>query len=319
MENCRRNFVKIIKEICKEDNIEYKSFSYDWIFQLNKNKNYNYIIGYQFGLNSASVHSICCDKSAASEIMTTLNIPNVEHYFFMSPNNQKYIGEIGNWSELIKKLNDYGELVCKTNEGSGGKLVFHVKNQFELEKAVHTIFRNSRSMSVCPYYNIKNEYRVIVLDGEIKLIYLKQRPYIIGDGKKTVLNLILENNLINKQNIKIEFFEDKINQVLGKSERLELNWKHNLGQGAKAIVLDKSKYKDFDNIINEIVDKMNIRFASIDIVESDDGFKVLEINSGVMMEHFSQQDEASYLLAKQIYRQAIDKMFRQEALCQENQ
>lgn len=74
MKNCTRNFVKIIKEICEEENIDLKSFSYDLIFQLSKNGINNYIIGYQFGLNVASIHSICCDKSAASEIMCSLHL-----------------------------------------------------------------------------------------------------------------------------------------------------------------------------------------------------------------------------------------------------
>lgn len=46
MENSSRNFVRIIKEICKEENIELKSYSYDWIFRLYKANICNYMIGY---------------------------------------------------------------------------------------------------------------------------------------------------------------------------------------------------------------------------------------------------------------------------------
>lgn len=312
MKNSTRNFVKIITEICNEENIGLKSFSYDWIFQLHKNGINNYIIGYQFGLNVASVHSICCDKSAASEIMSSLKIPNVEHYFFMSPVNQKYISEVGNWDVLMKKLKEYGQLVCKSNEGSGGNLVFRVSNQYELENAVYKIFQKSRSMAVSPYYDISNEYRAIVLDGKIKLIYFKKRPYVIGDGIHSIRSLIFEYLSKEDSNIfNVNLSDEDMSRIMEKGECFELNWKHNLGQGSKATILqNEGIINNIETIVSIVVDKMNIRFASIDVVECNDEYKILEINSGVMMEHFSQQDDDSYKIAKEIYREAVLKMFK---------
>lgn len=61
---------KFYKKFCEdynrnmyEESIDLKSFSYDCGFQLYKNGINNYIIGYQFGLNVASVHSIYCNKN----------------------------------------------------------------------------------------------------------------------------------------------------------------------------------------------------------------------------------------------------------------
>ena len=51
-----------------------------------------------------------------------------------------------------------------------------------------------------------------------------------------------------------------------------------------------------------------MRFASVDVVETAEGLKVLEINSGVMMENFAGQDEESRSIAKEIYRDAVRKM-----------
>ena len=82
MTNSESNYVAIIREICTEEDIALQSFSFDWIFRLTKNGKTGFILGYQFGLNSASVNSICCDKSAASELMTALGIPNISHILF---------------------------------------------------------------------------------------------------------------------------------------------------------------------------------------------------------------------------------------------
>lgn len=309
MENSTRNFVKIIKEICIEEAIEMRSFSYDWIFKLHKNGVFNYIIGYQFGLNNSSVHSICCDKSAASEIMTSFDIPNVEHYFFMSPIAQKYVGQHGSWNGMLDLLNKHEKLVCKANQGTGGNQVYCVTNQYELEKAVFNIFKKSRSLAISPYYEIENEYRIIVLNGEIKLIYTKQRPNVVGDGVSNIGTLIYQLIENGNQFSFEDIDEETIKTVLEKDEIYYLNWKHNLGQGAHAVIETSSDIaNNIKDIVAKIVNCMNIKFASIDIIKTNSGYKVLEINSGVMMEHFSQQDNNTYNIAKQIYKEAIISM-----------
>lgn len=307
MKNASRNFVKIIKEICGEEGIELRAYSHDWIFRLQKGGAYAYIMGYQFGLNGASVNSICCDKCAASEIMTSLGIPNVEHYFFMSPVNQEYVGRQGNWKEIMGLLDRYGKLVCKANEGTGGNLVFCVSDQYELERAAFDIFTGSRAMAVSPYYEIENEYRLILLNGEVRLAYLKERPYVVGDGVSTVDFLLSAYIVEHGEEVSLsEVSPDVRRMVPEEGEVLYLNWKHNLGQGACARIEDSERLlKETGGIVSTLSEKMGIRFASIDIVSCPDGYRVLEINSGVMMEHFSRQSESAYRIAKDIYRDAI--------------
>lgn len=313
MENFKRFFVKIINEICEEEHFEMKSFSYDWIFSIcGPNGKRGFIMGYQFGLNSASVHSICCDKSAASEVMTSLDIPNIQHFFVMSPINQKYVAQTGNWSQISDLLRKYGKIVCKANEGTGGNQVFLVENQYELENAAHKVFQTSRSMAISPYYEIDNEYRTIVLDGEIRLVYSKQRPCVVGDGIHTFGELLLAQISNTKTNVfKEKEFDIPLDSIVEEGKKVYLNWKHNLGQGACAQIETNPKILEkIEPIVRAVVEKMNVRFASIDIVECYDGYRVLEINSGVMMEHFSQQDDNTYAIAKQIYRDAVLTMVK---------
>ena len=55
---------------------------------------------------------------------------------------------------------------------------------------------------------------------------------------------------------------------------------------------------------------IHINFATIDIVELTTGeFKVLEINSGVVMERFIDDDISNYDLAKNMYEKVILHMF----------
>ena len=289
MKNSQRLFVKIIKEICTEGEIELESFSYDWIFHLSKNGKTAHIFGYQFGNNSATSQLICADKCATSDILLFNGVPT----------NINYVGVSGNWERILKLFQTFGKVVCKTNEGSGGGSVYLVSTQFELERAAHKIFSHSRTMAVSPFYEIEKEFRAIVLDNKVMLIYSKNIPFVEGDGASTLRDLLISYAQTHTD-FPLNFDEsDNDLDVLELGKKYYLNWKHNLGQGAyPEIIQDESL----------IVELTGIKFASVDIIKARDSLMVLEINSGVMMDYFSQISDANYQTAKTIYREAIEKM-----------
>lgn len=311
--NSDRMLVKIVKEICQEEHLEFQSFSYDWIFHIrNKQGKSTFIFWFQFWLNPASINSICCDKNATSEILTSLWIPNVEHFLFMSPQRQKYISPTGNWNKMIELLEKYRTIVCKPNNGTWWEKIFLVKNSFELEIASYEIFKNAWAMDISPYYQIENEWRTIVLNGEIKLIYRKERPHLTGDGIHSVGELFLQKFWSsNIKKIKEINTDISLDAVLRKNEIYYLTRKHNLWQGATPIIETNPLIKNkLSLLVKNITDKLKIRFASIDIISVNGSLKVIEINSWVMMEYFSQQNQEYYEIAKSIYRDAILAMLQ---------
>ena len=310
MTNSESNFVKIIKEICEEEQISLTSYSFDWIFELSKNGKIRYILGYQFGLNTASVNSICCDKAAASEIMSAHGIPNIEHWLYASPGEQKFVGKTGCWAQLIELLRKEGTLVIKPNDGTGGDRVFKVSNAYELESAVHTIFEKSGYLAASPYYEIENEYRTIMLDGTARLVYVKKRPHLTGDGISTAYELLVRNMSGRELNPAEMPMLGSADRIPEKGEQILLGWKHNLGLGARAELLSEGPLKkEIEDIVAKVARCLGVRFASIDVALTHEGMKVLEINSGVMMENFAGQDSSSREIAKSIYKDAIRLMF----------
>ncbi len=308
MENSQSNFVKIIKEICAEDEILYVSYSSDWAFQLEKDGKKNFILGYQFGLNRAVSQQISADKAVASEVLTQNHVPNIEHYCFMAPHMFRFTGENGNWKQMIQMLEKYGDIVCKDNEGTGGYFVFHVKTERQLEEAAQQIFAHADSMAISPYYEIEKEYRVILLDQEVQVVFEKKRKKLVGDGKST-LRQLYANYLLNSEHaMELPPTTVGFDRVLKADEIYLFNWKHNLGQGAEPEIL-KEVPTELKKIAQNAADALNLRFASIDIVKCKDEWSVLEVNSGVMMENLASNGKECYDLAKQIYKKAIRKMF----------
>lgn len=309
MENSQTNFVKMIYEICREDDIRLQSYSQDWAFRLEKNGVFQFIQGYQFGLNSAVSAAICTDKSVASEVLTEAGVPNVSHTCFMAPQMFPYIGGNGCWNQMQQELARYGEIVCKDNAGTGGKMVFHVKNQRQLEEAAAKIFASCDAMAICPYKEIKKECRVVVLDGEVQVIFSKMRKHLVGDGSSTVRQLYAASLLQEAAPEQAIISKADLEKVPKKGEQYLLQWKHNLGQGAEAKILTKDETDEkILQLAIAAARAVGVRFASVDIVECEDGYQVLEVNSGVMMEYLSGMKEEYYQIAKNIYRKAIQMM-----------
>ena len=235
--------------------------------------------------------------------------PNIEHRLFASPHEQKFVGKTGCWAQLMKLLKDCGTLVIKPNDGTGGDRVFKVSSVYELETAVHTIYEKSGYLAASPFYEIANEYRTIVLDGVARLIYVKRRPHITGDGMSTVAELLVRH-LEGQSNVNDIPALSAADRVPEKGEEILLGWKHNLGLGARAELLQEGPVKhEIEHIVADVTRCLGVRFASIDVAETSEGLKVLEINSGVMMENFAGQDAQSRETAKSIYRDAIRLMF----------
>ncbi|MBA4384852.1 MAG: hypothetical protein C0410_08955 [Anaerolinea sp.] len=310
MKNSQRVMVAIIEEICFEQGIVCERFSYDWIFRLTKNGKTAHIFGYQFENNSATAQLICTDKCASSEILRSKDIPAVEHFFFISPDDLHYIGLEGNWPRMLDLLKEYGRLVCKPNEGTGGIDVFQVSSAAELELAVNAVFAHSRSLALSPFYPIDQEYRVILLNDQAKLVFSKTIQFLIGDGKSSFRQLLLQQNPSLLETVPTsEFGEDLLNKIPKSGEKIPLNWKHNLGQGAQPeVVSDPILVAQLSNLALKAAQAVNVRFASVDIIRAGGEFKVLEINSGIMMESFARMNSHNYQLAKSIYKQALIEM-----------
>jgi glutathione synthase/RimK-type ligase-like ATP-grasp enzyme len=307
MKNSQRVMVKIIEEICLEQGITCERYSYDWIFRLTKNGKTVHIFGYQFENNSATAQLICTDKCASSEILRSKDIPVIEHFFFISPDDLHYIGLEGNWPRMLDFLKKYGKLVCKPNEGTGGIDVFQVSSAAELELAVNAVFAHSRSLALSPFYPIDQEYRVILLNDQVKLVFSKTIQSLIGNGKSSFRQLLLQQNPALLETIPTsEFDEELLNKIPKSGEKIPLNWKHNLGQGAQPeVVTDPALVTQLSELALKAVNAVGVRFASVDIIRTGEKFMVLEINSGIMMENFARINSHNYLIAKSIYQEAL--------------
>ena len=300
-------FKKILVDICQELNIKYTFLSNDWVTKLERDNKVRYLTGNKFDLNGHAVGNILDDKYALYDVLNNLNIPVCRHsIIYASDNKNYYANNCKSQEDIINIFNEYNnDVIIKPNKGSMGIGVYHITNELELLDKVKNLLVKNYSISICPFYKIKNEYRVIILDNQVKLIFKKINPIVVGDGKSTLKELLLKFNY----NYYID--KDIPNIILKKNEEYIYDFHFNLSRGSIASTKIDNELKD--KIINMALDaskKVGIRFASIDIIETmDRNLLILEVNSGVTINKVINYIPNGYNMAKDIYKEAILKMF----------
>ena len=291
---------KIIENICLEEGIKYTLVSKGWITILEKDGVTRFLAGYKSGLNDHAVGMVCDDKYALYDVLKHFGINIAEHYILFSNYDKDEVGE------YAKKYNY--RLVVKINEGTCGNDMYQVFSEDELFLRIDELLKKAYSISILPFYDIKNEYRSIIFNNNVEVFYGKRRPIVIGDGEKTVYELLLDFNP--------RFFSkiDKnsnLDMILDRGEVFEYGWQHNLSKGAIPFYVDDKELEGkVKTMALQVAGILNLSFASVDIIELESGeLMVLEANSGVMMENYTKLMADGVEVTENLYRKVIKELF----------
>lgn len=310
--NGSRLLVALLREICAARGITLTAFSNDWIFHARQGGRSTYIFGYDLSLNSATAKLICKDKGATSELLGFHGVPRVEHRLFHGPQLAGYVPTEGNWRPMLEYFEACGgDVVIKPNEGTGGQGVFRARAAGELEVAVLRILERHRSLCLSPYEHISGgEYRVAVLQGRVQFVYRKDRPTLVGDGRRTLGELLFEQMRTARGCLSEALdvaaaaqSEIGIGRVPAAGEVVVLNWKHNLAQGAAPVLVNPAadEVRELCALAVRAAEVLHVTVASVDVVVTPSGAKVLELNSGIMMESLARELPEGLRLAREFY------------------
>jgi glutathione synthase/RimK-type ligase-like ATP-grasp enzyme len=331
----RRRYLEIlIEQIAAElsqasesHHYTFEAYSQGWIIEVKKiQRNTTNVIktfrifGYHFPLNEAAAAEICTDKAACAAILAANHVDCVPHTLFIRPSLTAYSPAEGIFSSLLDHANALGyPLVAKIKNGNGGANVFFIATPRELEKAAISFFSHGNDICLCPYYDIIEEYRVIILEDEVQLCFSKKRPFLVGDGIQPIASL-LGKFLNHKGRKKINILEAQgwnrdFSTILQPGERLHLNWKHNLGQGSTPLLVEK--HEEVFSLAKKAAKAVGLCFGSVDIIKTQEAvatYRVLEINAGVMLENFIanfQKSNKGYKKALEIYKKALSSYLKE--------
>eukprot|EP01121_Diplochlamys_sp_Union-15-3_P018804 TRINITY_DN6927_c0_g2_i3.p1 TRINITY_DN6927_c0_g2~~TRINITY_DN6927_c0_g2_i3.p1 ORF type:complete len:330 (-),score=51.44 TRINITY_DN6927_c0_g2_i3:9-962(-) len=314
----QRFIVQLLSEIAPSLGISLTKLSDDWVLVLKKGNVNRYIYGYTFPFNDSAASNICNDKVAAYLILQHHGIPCVEHVLFLSPELRINIDKDGLWESISNYAEKHNwDLVVKPNKGTGGADVYHTTTKKSLQQAVHRLLKSYRDVSISPFENIDMEYRVVIFYGRPYIMFGKQRLSVVGDGKRNVQSLMLEKlGSISASDLSLFLASDNsinpsiLERVLSPGEEHPVQFKHNLGGGAKPIpVTDDTVRKRITDLAIQACRVLDLKFVSVDIIVNKKGeMKIIEINAGVMTEFISRDPKHKEVL-RNLYTEVLNKMF----------
>ena len=321
MLNSQRIFVDAVKRYCSDHGIAVDIRTQGWLIVMrrgskerpNERLKTRFTLGYDIGLNSAMAHRIANDKSATAEVLALSGVDCIPHTLFLNPRLSAHSPPQGSWQAMLRLLDEHPEgLVLKPNEGTSGRSVVLAATRPALEHAVDRIFSSHLSLAISPYVEIEDEVRVILIDDVPAVVYRKDRPSVTGDGKHSLLELALAATPADRHSTVLpglltDLGRAELDAIVPLGQRRILNWRHNLDSGATPSLLESGEIRHacIELAVNA-ANAIGIRFASIDVVRAGERWRVLEINSGVMMEALSKRHPE---LVYATYSAALDKVF----------
>ena len=295
-----RILLRALRDVCRENDIVFHTFADGWVVRLEQNGRARHVHGYDFGLNPADATLLARDKAAAADIFRHAGVPHIEHAFFPHPG----LAALPDLTERLSVCFDRmgRDVVVKPNDDTGGQDVNRVRNRRDLVRHVRRVFRRNRSAAVSPYRGIASEYRVVLLDGVPLLVYAKERRSVTGDGRRTLRELAVASGFSLPDD------HETPDEIVPAGERPLLDWRHNLGRGAIPVSVDPAR-PDIERLARRAAEALGLRFASVDVAESNAGLEIVEANSGVMMEALAGAWPDGFERATAVYRAAVKALF----------
>jgi glutathione synthase/RimK-type ligase-like ATP-grasp enzyme len=313
MTSPQRIFVEAVRRYGERHAITVDVRSDGWLIVMHEGVRRHLVFGYDVGLNSAVARGVANDKAATAEILAHSAVTCVPHTLFRNPRLDPHIPPEGSWRAMVDLLAHHPEgIVVKPNEGTSGRSVFLVSCRPQLELAVLDIFTTHASLAISPYLAIEDEVRVVVLDDIPLMVYAKNRPAVVGDGRQTLLDLAIAATPAAQRSLVLPDLvrghtKSELDAIVPVGQRRILNWRHNLDAGAHPVLLEQGDARETCvRLAVKAARAIGLRFGSVDVVSAGGRWQVLEINAGVMMEQLAGFHPD---LIDAAYAAALDKVF----------
>lgn len=232
---------------------------------------------------------ISCDKLLTKELLRNQSIP-------VASGNK-----VSNILELLRCAEEIGyPVVLKPQYGSKGKgVVVNITDEKHLVFN-YNLLRKKYEDIIIEKYIVGRDYRVCIVDYKVVAVSLRVAPFVIGNGKNNIKELIRmenENPLRGEDHekplTKIKLDQEllscigrnkmTLNYIPKKGEKIELRQNANLSTGGLAIdCTDKICKENIDYCIRA-AKTIGLDICGIDVCTNDIS-KPLDKNNGIIME-----------------------------------
>jgi glutathione synthase/RimK-type ligase-like ATP-grasp enzyme len=165
----RRAFVEQVTSACARLGATVRWHSDDWVAEIDAPARRVLLIGQVFPLNTASSAHVANDKVATADLLSALDVPVVPHHLVRFP------ADLDAAVERVLGLCGGAPLVVKPHRESSGVDVRRAEDAAGVRSLLVSSARRYRAVAVSPWWEVRDEHRVVVLDDEPLLVYRKDR------------------------------------------------------------------------------------------------------------------------------------------------
>ncbi|MBU5456034.1 cyanophycin synthetase [Caproiciproducens sp. MSJ-32] len=270
------------------------------VIRLGKGDFYQIGYGKQGRIIEASIGSntncvgvdISCDKLLTKELLNIHNIPVAKG------------SKVNNILDLLQTAEKIGyPVVLKPQYGNKGKgVILNIKNEKELLRAYSNLIKKYKDIIIEKYHKGR-DYRVCVINYEVVAASLRIPPYVVGNGKNTIRELIdilnsnpERGNDHEKNLTKIKIDKEVINyireqgksldDILEKNKKIFLRKNANLSTGGEAIDCTDIICEENKKICIRAAKALKLDICGIDICTEDISKPIIDNENinGIIME-----------------------------------
>ena len=98
--------------------------------------------------------------------------------------------------------------------------------------------------------------------------------------------------------------DGEVRLAFGKYKRPDM-LQHNLSEGAEVVGIPPELDIQMQTLAKQASRAVNSRFCTVDIINTSEGLKILELNGSVTIKRVLVDDYSVFISAKEIYREAL--------------
>lgn len=255
-------------------------------------------------LDSSLAQVIVSDKITTNEILRSANLPIPPT--FILPRNEIRLTDSEELSDIFSRdtlasvrkfLQENISIVIKpSNTDHGNGVTIGISDESNLAHAIIYAYQKSKDADILMQRMVRGqEFRFLVVNGKTVFVANRIPPSVIGDGKRTLRELINSKNADPRRGerytsplTKISLADvahfigtEKLDEVPHISERVELLKTSNLSLGGDSINMTTSASHFLKNLAARAAVICGLGIAGVDIITEDisgDSGEIIEVN-----------------------------------------
>ncbi len=255
--------------------------------------------------NNSTAATLASDKYFANRILEDAGVATLEgEYFFLHQRHRAH-RPAGHEREdafaYFRKLDS--SAFIKPLQGSRGDFAQVVRGEAALERYLLAVSQHYDSILIQPIVT-GLEYRIFLLDDEIVFSARKFPPFVLGDGVRSVRDLLTAHNAdLQVRGLSpssaMAIPGPSLDVVLPAGERWEIPGRMNLSAGG-SMVFEAPRSESALAAARKAVQALGLRVAAIDIFTDlggdPDAMRVIEVNSNPSIRLLEESDRGDLIL-----------------------